>query len=320
LFVGVEMIVYSCARAVFGRAARRVSPRLPAALAGAIAVGAAFVGGCAAPSRHAEGPAAAPAKATTPAANTTAAALDRVLAGAHRSDASRARDVYRHPKATLEFFGVRPDQTVMEIWPGAGGWYTEILAPLLRDHGQYVAAGWDPKSDLKFVQDGIRSFQAKLDGNPELYGKVRVTALQPPAALAPVPPESVDLIVTFRNLHNWAARDEAPVMLKAMYTALKPGGVLGLVDHRADPNAALDPHARTGYVNQQYAIELATNAGFEFVAASEINANPKDTRDYEQGVWTLPPTWRLGDKDRDRFAAIGESDRFTLKFRKPLSR
>jgi len=250
----------------------------------------------------------------------TLAALDRILAGAHRSEANRARDVYRHPRATLEFFGVRQDQTVMEIWPGAAGWYTELLAPLLRDKGHYLAAGWDPTSDLKFTQDGNRSFQSKLEAHPELYDKVTVTALEYPGAMNPAPVASVDLIVTFRNLHNWMARDSAPAMLKAMYAALKPGGVLGLVDHRADPNGPVDPKARTGYVNQAYAIELAKSAGFEFVAASEINANPKDTRDYEQGVWTLPPTWRLGDKDRDRYAAIGESDRFTLKFRKPLAR
>jgi predicted methyltransferase len=251
----------------------------------------------------------------------TLAALDRVLAGGHRTDAERARDQYRHPRETLEYFGLRQDMTVMEIWPGAAGWYTEVLAPLLRDRGRYIAAGWDPKFDNKFVQDGIRSFQAKLEGNADLYGKVEVTALQYPGALAPVPPNSVDLIVTFRNLHNWMARDDAaPAMLKAMFAALKPGGVLGLVDHRADPNAPPDPRAKLGYVNQQYAIELVKAAGFEFIGGSEINANPKDTRDYEQGVWTLPPTWRLGDKDRERYAAIGESDRFTLKFRKPPGR
>ncbi|MBS0395672.1 MAG: class I SAM-dependent methyltransferase, partial [Proteobacteria bacterium] len=274
-------------------------------------------------------PAAATAGAAPPAATkpapappgsdaATLAALDRVLAGAHRSDANRSRDIYRHPHETLAFFGVREDMTVMEIWPGAGGWYTEVLAPLLRDHGRYIAAGWDPASDSKFVQDGIRAFRAKLEDNPALYGKVEVTALQYPNALAPVPPGSVDLVVTFRNLHNWLARDEAATaVLKAIYAALKPGGILGVVDHRADPAAPVDPRARLGYVNEAYAIDLIKAAGFEFLGASEVNANPKDTRDYEQGVWTLPPTWRLGDKDRERYAAIGESDRFTLRFRKP---
>jgi len=287
---------------------------------------AALAAGCASAPKPGAPPSPAAAPASTAAAAglprtdaATLAALDRVLAGNHRSDAARARDVYRHPRETLEFFGLRQDMTVMEVWPGAAGWYTEVLAPLLRDHGRYIAAGSDPKVDNRYTQDGIRSLQAKLDGNAALYGKVEVTALQYPGALAPVPPNSVDLIVTFRNLHNWLARDEAaPAMLKAMYAALRPGGVLGLVDHRADPGAAPDPRAKLGYVNQQFAIDLAKAAGFEFVAASEINANPRDTRDYEQGVWTLPPTWRLGDKDRERYAAIGESDRFTLKFRKPL--
>ena len=251
----------------------------------------------------------------------TLAALDQVLQGPQRSAANRARDEYRHPRETLEFFGIRDNQTVMEVWPGAGGWYTEVLAPLLHDRGHYIAAGYDPAAESKYTQDSIRTFRAKLDASPSVYDKVDVAALQYPGALAPVRPESVDLIVTFRNLHNWLARDDAaPAMLAAMLTALKPGGVLGIVDHRADPAAPADPRARLGYVNEQFAIDLIEKAGFEFIGSSEVNANAKDTRDYDQGVWTLPPTWRLGDKDRDRYAAIGESDRFTLRFRKPQSR
>lgn len=248
----------------------------------------------------------------------TVAALDRVLAGAHRSEANRARDVYRHPQQTLEYFGIRRDMTVMEIWPGAGGWYTEVLAPLLADRGHYIAAGWDPSSDVKYVQDGVKSFQAKLAANPEIYGKVQVTALQFPGAMTPVPAGSVDMVLTFRNLHNWMAREgAAAAMLAAMYDALKPGGILGVVDHRADPALAPDASAKSGYVNEQQAIDLARSVGFEYLGSSAINANPKDTKDHEQGVWTLPPTFRLGDRDRARYAAIGESDRFTLKFRKP---
>jgi predicted methyltransferase len=248
----------------------------------------------------------------------TLAALDAVLAGPQRSEANRARDSYRHPHQTLEFFGIRDTQTVLEVWPGGGGWYTEILAPLLREHGQYLAAGYDPASENAFAQDTTRAFRAKLDAAPGIYDRVKVVALQFPSALAPVPAESVDLVVTFRNLHNWMARDgAAPAMLSAMYTALKPGGVLGLVDHRADPATAADPKARLGYVNEQYAIDLVEKAGFEFIGSSEVNANPQDTHDWDQGVWTLPPTFRLGDKDRPRYAAIGESDRFTLRFRKP---
>jgi predicted methyltransferase len=215
---------------------------------------------------------------------------------------------------------MRADMTVMEVWPGGGGWYTEVLAPLLRDHGRYIDAGWDPAADNKFTQEGIRAYAAKLAASPDLYGKVVIAALQTPGAMNPAQAGSVDMVVSFRNLHNWMARDEAaPAMLKAMYAALKPGGILGLVDHRADPAAPADPKAKLGYVNEQYAIELVKAAGFEFLGSSEVNANPKDTRDYEQGVWTLPPTSRLGDKDRARYAAIGESDRFTLKFRKPFA-
>jgi predicted methyltransferase len=205
---------------------------------------------------------------------------------------------------------------VLEVWPGSGGWYTEILAPLLREHGRYIAAGYDPASDSKFAQDTNRTFRGKLAAAPALYDRVEVVALQHPGTLSPLPPDSVDLVVTFRNLHNWLAREGvAPAMLEAMYRVLKPGGILGVVDHRADP-AAPDTKGRLGYVGEQAAIDLIEAAGFEFIGSSEVNANAKDTRDYEQGVWTLPPTYRLGDKDRERYAAIGESDRFTLRFRK----
>ena len=248
----------------------------------------------------------------------TLAALDAVLAGPQRAEVNRARDAHRHPRQTLEFFGIRDTQTVLEVWPGGGGWYAEILAPLLRERGHYIAAGYDPASDSKFAQDTNQAFRAKLDAAPATYDRVAVVALQHPGALAPVPPESVDLVVTFRNLHNWMAREgAAPAMLAAMYAALKPGGVLGLVDHRADPALAVDAKAKLGYVNEQYAIDLIEKAGFEFIGSSEVNANPKDTHDWDLGVWTLPPTFRLGDKDRERYAAIGESDRFTLRFRKP---
>jgi predicted methyltransferase len=298
-------------------------------IAAVLAVATLGAAGCAArpaPAPAAPAPVAAPAAApsraplgTLPSSDPrTLAALDAVLAAPHRSDANRARDAYRHPRETLEFFGIRDTQTVLEVWPGGNGWYAEILAPLLRERGRYLAAGYDPASDSKFAQDTNRAFRAKLDSAPASYDRVEVLALQFPGALEPVPPESVDLVVTFRNLHNWLAKDgAAPAMLSAMYAALKPGGVLGLVDHRADPAAPVDPHARLGYVNEQYAIDLVEKAGFEFIGSSEVNANPKDTRDWDQGVWTLPPTFRLGDKDRERYAAIGESDRFTLRFRKP---
>ena len=209
----------------------------------------------------------------------------------------------------------------MEVWPGGSGWYAEILAPLLKDHGRYLAAEHDPVPESAYAREYVRALRAKFDAMPDVYGKAQIVALQAPTALAPVPPGSVDLVVSFRNLHNWMARPgHAEAMLRAIYTALKPGGTLGLVDHRADRNAPVDPLAKLGYVNEFYAIELAEKAGFEFVGSSEINANPNDTHDWDQGVWTLPPTLRLGDKDRDRYVAVGESDRFTLRFRKPLAR
>lgn len=247
----------------------------------------------------------------------TLATLDRVIAGDQRSPANRARDVWRHPKETLRFLGLRQDMTVLEIWPGGGGWYTEILAPLLRERGRYVAAGFDPSTDSQYQQNGIRDFAAKLAARPDVYDRVTVTALQHPGAMSPVPDGSVDMVLTFRNLHNWMAREAAEAMLAAMYRALKPGGILGLVEHRGDPALPQDPRAKSGYVRTDYAIALAEAAGFELLGQSEINANPKDTRDHPNGVWSLPPTFRGGDVDRDRFAAIGESDRMTLRFRKP---
>ncbi len=242
--------------------------------------------------------------------------LDSALAGEHRSAANSARDEWRHPAETLGFFGLAPDLTVMEIWPG-GGWYTEVLAPYLRDGGKYVAAGWDPDSEIPFIKNAVASYQSKLDANPEVYDKVQMGVLMPPNKLEPVPAGSVDLVVTFRNIHNWMPRDSQAMMLGAMYAALKPGGVLGVVEHRGDPSVTQDPKAKSGYVNEQYAIEMIEAAGFVFDAKAEINANPADTKDHPEGVWTLPPTMRLKDQDRDKYLGIGESDRFTLRFIKP---
>ena len=247
----------------------------------------------------------------------TLATLDKVLAGNHRSEANRARDNYRHPKETLEFFGLRQDMTVMEVSPGGGGWYTEILAPTLREHGQYIAAGWDPNSTSEYVKTNSKKYADKLASRPELYDRAKVTALQAPNALKPVPDGSVDMVVTFRNIHGWMGNDSADAMFKAMYAALKPGGILGVVEHRAKADQPQDPKAKSGYVREDYAIAMIERAGFKLIGKSEVNANPKDTADHPEGVWTLPPTLELGDVDRDKYLAIGESDRFTLRFRKP---
>jgi len=250
---------------------------------------------------------------------TTAQKIDAAIAGDQRSPASAARDAWRHPKETLTFFGLESNMTVMEVWPGASGWYTEILAPVLRDRGRLIVANWDPNVDSSYLQSGLAAFQAKLATRPDVYDKVEVVALYYPTAMKPVPPGSVDMVLSFRNLHNWMARGAARPMLEAMYAALKPGGILGIVEHRAATDAPQDEQARSGYVREDYAIDLIESVGFRLLGASEVNANAADTRDYDQGVWTLPPTLRLGAAGREKYLAIGESDRFTLKFEKPAN-
>jgi predicted methyltransferase len=241
--------------------------------------------------------------------------LDQILAGDQRSEKNRARDQYRHPKETLTFFGVRPDMTIVEIFPG-DGWYTEILAPLVHGSGKYYAAHYDPASPSKNAQDTLKRFREKLASRPDLYGEINVTALSASKTQI-APPGAADLVVTFRNIHNWMGGDYAPAAFKAMYDALKPGGVLGVEEHRGRSDQPQDPQAKSGYVREDFAIAMIESVGFKLVARSEINANPRDTKDYELGVWTLPPVYRLGDKDREKYAVIGESDRFTLKFMKP---
>ena len=246
---------------------------------------------------------------------TTAEALTNVLAGPQRSEANRARDLYRHPKETLLFFGIRPEMKVLEVWPEPG-WYTEILAPLLREKGQYYAAVIAPEPASKYVTGRLEEFRQKLAATPTLYDRVQVVTFAGDGSDV-VPPGSLDMVLTFRNIHNWMSRGSAEQAFRTMYRALKPGGVLGVTEHRGNPEVPQDSRAKSGYVNEDYAIRLIEAQGFRLVAKSEVNANPKDTKDYEQGVWTLPPTYRLGDKDHDKYAAIGESDRFTLRFVKP---
>src|SRR5689334_8326807 len=264
----------------------------------------------------ATGPAAPPAPQAPPRDAATAAAIERVLAGAHRSAENRARDAHRHPVDTLLFFGIKPDMTVVEVWPGTGGWYTEVLAPLLAEHGKLYAAVLPPMPANEYVTKSLAEFDAKLAARPDLYGKVTVTCLGP-GDFNIAPPGSADLVVTFRNLHNWMNLGFEKEAIAEMFRALKPGGTLGIVEHRGNAAKPQDPRAASGYVNEQYAIDLIQAAGFVLEARSEINANPKDTKDYEQGVWALPPTWRAGNRDRAKYEAIGESDRFTLRFRKP---
>jgi len=251
----------------------------------------------------------------TSASDFTASQLDSVLAGSWRSEANRARDVYRHPKATLQFLGVRPDRTVIEITPG-GGWYAEILAPLLHDNGHYIAAEKVPAADSEARSDDS-ALRRKFAADAVHYGNARIVQFDPKAPVFGAP-ASADLVLTFRNVHNWVMADTAPAMFKAFFAVLKPGGVLGVVDHRAADGASLEAVKRSGYLPTSYVVKLATEAGFTLDASSEINANPKDTRDYPKGVWTLPPTLTLGEQDKAKYLAIGESDRMTLRFVKPV--
>ncbi|MBI3798127.1 MAG: class I SAM-dependent methyltransferase [Deltaproteobacteria bacterium] len=239
----------------------------------------------------------------------TVTALTDVLAGTHRAESDRARDQYRHPLETLTWFGIRDNMTVVEIWPG-GGWYTDILAPFLKERGVYYAV----------AAENEQSFKEKLAAAPLLYGKVMVTELVPPAKMDLAPEGSADMVLTFRNIHNWMNRGYADEVFKAMYRALKPGGVLGIVEHRGNPTLPQDPKAASGYVTEDQVIKLAEAANFQLVARSEINANPKDTKDYPKGVWTLPPVLRMENVDREKYLAIGESDRMTLKFIKPVTK
>jgi len=256
-----------------------------------------------------------PAPQRPPRDEATATAIELALAGAHRSAENRTRDEYRHPLDTLLFFGIKPDMTVVEVWPGAGGWYTEILAPLLAQHGKLYAAVQPPAPDNAYVTASRKEFSDKLAARPDVYGRVDITTMGP-GNFAIAPPASADLVVTFRNIHNWMNLGFAPEAFAEMNRALKPGGILGVVEHRANTAKPQDPKAANGYVNEDYAIAMIEAAGFELVARSGINDNPKDTKDYEQGVWALPPSYRLGNRDRAKYEAIGESDRFTLKFRK----
>ena len=248
-------------------------------------------------------------------ADDSEAKLKSILQGEHRTPTFQTRDQYRHPAETLAFFGIKDDMTVVEIFPG-GGWYTEILAPYLKDNGSYYAAGNNPDSHRRFFRNSAERFKQKMQSN-EIYSKVNVTVLEPPKNTDIVPAGTADMVLTFRNIHNWMKGGYADDVYAAMYKALKPGGILGVVEHRGNPDVAQDPKANSGYVNQDYAIKLAEKAGFKFVASSEVNANPKDSKDHPKGVWTLPPTLAMKNDAREKYLAIGESDRFTLKFVKP---
>lgn len=256
-----------------------------------------------------------------------AVSLADILAGDQRDEKNKARDQFRNPAETLEFFGLEPDMTVVEISPG-GGWYTEILAPYLNaGGGTYIAAHFDPNANSDYAQRSLGNFRERFVDQPEVYGEIVMSVMSKDTE-GVAPAGTADMVLTFRNVHNWMRGGYADTAFEHFYTALKPGGILGVVEHRAKNDAPQDPEAVSGYVRQDYTIALAEAAGFELVATSEINANPKDTADHPFGVWTLPPVRRSSEGrdapspegfDRAAYDAIGESDRMTLKFIKPVT-
>ena len=246
-------------------------------------------------------------------------ALSKVIAGEHRTEANRVRvrDRYRHPQQTLEFFGLKADMKVIEIWPGKG-WYSEILAPYLKQGGgTFIAAGFPQHAGPKWRQNMQAEYKQWLAESPDLYDEVEIVELGPPSLWKLGESESVDAVLTFRNAHNWLKGGYEAEMFNAFFSVLKPGGILGLTDHRSALNVDLAYMKKSGYLSEKLVISLAEKAGFILVETSEISANSLDSKNHPKGVWTLPPTLRLGQHERDKYLKIGESDRMTLRFRKP---
>jgi predicted methyltransferase len=251
-----------------------------------------------------------------PAPDASDARLDWAIAGAQRSAQERARDVYRHPKETLGFFGVTKDSHVVELWPG-GGWYTAILAPFLRDSGKLAVTNYDPQSVQGERRERALGFEKSLGGSPNIYGKVDVQRVNPPSNIVLGPDGTADFVLTFRNFHNWIQGGYEKAVVEAAFKVLKHGGVLGIVEHRGDQGEDAKTIKESGYVPEQLVVDLVQAAGFKLVSKSDINANPKDDHKHEGGVWALPPVLTNGLKDKEKYVAIGESDRMTLKFQKP---
>ena len=244
--------------------------------------------------------------------------IKHVSEASHRSEKNIIRNTYRHPVKTLKFFDVRPSMSVVEISPG-GGWYTEVLGPHLKKGELYLAIFSD-KSARSYAPRLNKGLKEKISAHKELYGKIHYTVLDSPKFIGPVAPKnSVDRVLTFRNVHNWMKDGTVKKVFQEFFKVLKPGGILGVVEHRAKTIRSQDLKAKSGYVREDYVIDLARSVGFEFLAKSEINANYNDSAKHSEGVWTLPPSLRLKKKNQSKYLAIGESDRMTVKFRKPLS-
>lgn len=239
--------------------------------------------------------------------------IEMAVNDANRNIENKARDIYRHPQKTLQFFGIKPDMQVLEILPGRG-WYTEILAPLLKDQGQLTIAHFGENHPNEHLSSLHKNMMQMMAASPNVYGKVKVVNYKESDYLSSVPDASQDMVLTFRSSHNWLRNGGIEDIYASFHRVLKPGGILGVVKHRASKGSDPKKSAEQGYVPESYLIRLVENAGFELTGASEINANPKDSHDHPEGVWTLPPTLRLGNIDKEKYLAIGESDRMTLRF------
>lgn len=249
--------------------------------------------------------------AVAPAVKPLPQTLQEAVSSEFRTSTNTARDQYRHPVQTLEFFELKPEHTVVEISPGAG-WYTEIIAPFVIEKGKYTGAL--RKADLNDPTN--TELNKWLQANPTVAAKMNFVEFTPPTSMNLGEANSADRVLTFRNVHNWMKNKNEKAVFKAFFDVLKPGGILGVVEHRTGKKSK-ELRGEKGYVSEKAVIAIAQQAGFKLVEKSEINANPKDTKDYADGVWTLPPSLKLGDKDREKYLAIGESDRMTLKFVKP---
>ncbi len=244
------------------------------------------------------------------------AELDWVTAldGNHRSEANKNRDVYRHPRETLEFFGLAEGQTIVELSPG-GGWYSEVLAPLAKN-GIFYAAHFSPNAPSGYAKKSLGRYLQKLGSNMDIYGGIVLTELSSKENIQIAPPNSVDLVLAFRNFHSWLRGDNLKNVLRASHSVLKSDGTLGIVQHRSRQSLSLDKMKSTGYITEEFLISKVEEAGFKLSARSEINANARDTANHPKGVWNLPPSFAGGEKEKDRYADIGESDRMTLRFKK----
>lgn len=239
--------------------------------------------------------------------------LDRILQGAQRQPVNTARDIYRHPKSTLMLFDLQKDMDVLEILPG-GGWYTEILAPLLKESGTLTVASFGERHPNEYLRNIHIKFIKKMQADTATYGQVKTVLFENSGYLTDIQNDSMDMVLTFRNTHNWIRFGGIEDVYASFYRVLKPGGILGVVQHRANNQDSPKASAEKGYVPEKYLINLIENYGFELVDKSEINANPKDTKNHPDGVWSLPPSLRGKAKDVGKYLSIGESDRMTLKF------